>query len=250
LVRVVKNLLCPIDYKLRLSHNHSLGPMDATRDTHSSGNMKSLSRNEESIVSVHFDDIKWIGSIPVQNDGSGKLVAKIQSEGMTKVLKISPDESFISTEFKYGHDFTASQIDALDILKLSVDGLSPASLKNDISANALDKNILKSPQLTNFQDVLYLRVKQTCDEIANLQYRLLEAQRHLLDVNTDLLASVLSFESVLGCTITHKDQILVHVLEGKNLKSSDMHIASPDSYCEIYLKGNLLQQLVINFNDK
>lgn len=247
LVRVVNNMLCPTDYMNSGANQPKKQSGQAQQNeqyqsVHQNGNRKT--RTEDLTLSVHLDDIKWHGVLHVPRySGDGKLVAKIQSEGMTKILKVTMDHDLKDTEYKYAHDFTASQVDALDILKLSVDGLRPHQLQKSLTINHLGGEKTHTPiaGLTSFQDILELRMKQSLDEIRNLQSRLLEAQRCLLDTDTNALASVTNFDSVLGTTITKQDQILVQVLEAKKLKAVS-YGASLESYCEVYLKGSLLKR--------
>ena len=211
-------------------------------EVHHGGSRKQ--RSDDLTLSVQLDDIKWHGVLHVPNySGDGKLLAKIQSEGMTKILKVMSDSDMKDTEYKFSHDFTASQIDALDILKLSIDGLRPQQLQKSMTIDHLQGEATHTPiaGLTSFQDVLDLRLKQSLNEIQNLQSRLLEAQRCLLDTDTSNLASVTSFDSVLGTTITKQDQIMVEVLEAKKLKAVS-YGTSLESYCEVYLKGNYLKR--------
>lgn len=252
LVRVVKNLLCPTNNldiganqtkKQKSSQNHQSGSNEQMQYH----NSLRKQRAEDMTLSVHLDDIKWHGVLHLPSyAGDGKLVAKIQSEGMTKILKVSMDNHTKFTEYKYSHDFAASQIDSLDILKLSVGGLRPNQLQKSISIDHLQSDQTHTPMmgLSSFHDVLALRLKQSFDEIQNLQSRLLEAQRCLLDTDISNLASVTSFESVLGTTITKQDQIIVEVLGGKKLKAMS-YGSNLESYCEVYLKGSLLKRCAV-----
>lgn len=241
LVRVVKNLLCPMN---SIDTGELSKKQKPTNQNNSSDQVhySRKQRTEDLTLSVQLDDIKWHGFLHIpQNSGEGKLVAQIQSEGMTKILKISLDQTMRDTEYKYSHDFTASQIDALDILKMSIDGLRPNQTTVSNSHMQGEQIHISATGLSSFEDVLNLRLNQSLDEIQNLQSRLLEAQRCLLDTDTTNLASVTSFDSVIGTTITKQDQILIEVLEGKKLKAVS-YGTSLESYCEVYLKGNYLRR--------
>lgn len=265
-ILVGKNLLCPVMYN-RNNSNHFIS--NRTKDLSSIGNGDDgLGSYLSYLAGVSLDsctviDIDRIGAKAFVNIPSAdvKLVAIVKSEGPTKILSILPglDNQILIRELRYTTEFINEQMHQIDNIREKIEAIL-SSLGEEDSDRA---SSFRATGGSFSEAVDYTVASLVASEMENAVTYLKERQKKLVEVNDQFqsdsrvplrrnqgdirddtntckgttLTSYAPFEELLGSEITSKHQLLVDVLEAKDLTvSSTGNVA--DTYCKVYIRAD------------
>lgn len=191
----------------------------------------SVGSNDSLIVPILFDDIGQCQLVPV-HDAEEKLVARVHSEGPTKILSISHEDGVQDFQVKFSSDFIAEQISSLNTLVTKLQELIRVTS---------DPRVVGRRGVASTENLVTLTLADTLQDVQSKKHRLFEAQRALQNEEFDhdptklqQLASNLSYDSILGPVVEKQNQIIVEVIEAKGLKPATLG-GTEEAYCEVYL---------------
>lgn len=241
LIRVSSNLLCPVPLE-----EHSTGLLGIVSDLAGSLNLQRTSDSSSAVV--NFDDFRYKGTVSTTQFPPQTLSIEVSSEGPSKTLNIFPFGApvAITKEIKYAKEFSTTQIRLLsEKVSEFQNVLSPSGTIRDVEISEfLDYS--KSTVLRKLQESQEQmwneanRENTIAKAIKNKSSRLGLVQDLMKDPlnlkQEDYLQSFAPIESLYGSyEIASRDQLLVQVLEAKDLKPFVLG-KSEDVFCRVRLK--------------
>jgi hypothetical protein len=241
LIRVSSNLLCPIPLE-----EHSTGLLGIVSDLAGSLNMQRTSDSASAVV--NFDDFRYKGTVSTTQFPPQTLSVEVSSEGPSKTLNIFPYgvPVAITKEIKYAREFAATQIRMISEKVSEFQNLlSPSGTIRDVeisefldySKSTLLRKLQEAQEQmwneANRETIIAKAIKSKSSRIGLVQ-DLIKDPLNLKQ--EDYLQGFAPIDSLYGSyEIASRDQLLVQVLEAKDLKPFVLGKAE-DVFCRIRLK--------------
>lgn len=223
---------------LVLTGDNILCPPDHCND--SPGASEFSDRN--SATSVNFDEIGYKELIPIPKSDS-KILATVKSEGPFKILLITPslDNARLTRELRYCTEFINEQLftlqdfsDALTTLNKAIEGFTGQRKEDSTTWSMIESQF----------PVILSRLKDRQAKLIEVDSHLnpSTALSHINNPSTDTnklvsdLCSFKSFDRPLSGGIRARHQLLVEVLEGKELTPFVVG-RNEDVYCKVFLRS-------------
>eukprot|EP01035_Chromulina_nebulosa_P017521 gene17521-23082_t len=185
-----------------------------------------------SITEIYFDDIGQTKQLPLPRSDA-RLLLEVKSQGPAKTLVISPDLNQLKYELKYTTIFVNEQI-----LELNEFASRLRPLLSETKSYGSVENILNSNMkiiLQKFRDSQEALFNEYRNYMTRHSTESNKSSFPIYDNHIYKLTSYSPIESVLGLHISKQHQLLIDVLEAKDLMP---FVAGKmeDVYCKIYLK--------------
>ena len=174
----------------------------------------------------------------------------VDSEGPTKVFKIHPPDWTLISELSYCVTFAEKQLFVTEALINAV--ASTQTLLR--GASILNRDIDQSDNVSSHPESFDARLRDGVGRLAAFQSRLMEAfasgdnlggglgsgsSGTNMQLNSTTILSTLNsyqpFQSMLGPTITRKHQLLMDVIEARDLSATGYIGEARDVFCKAYL---------------
>lgn len=240
LIRVSSNLLCPVPLE-----EHSTGLLGLASDFAGGFNLQRTLDASSSVV--NFDDFRYKGTLSTSQFPPQTLSVEVSSEGPSKTLNILPFGApvAIMKEIKYAREFSSTQIRLLSE-KL-------AEFQNVLSPSGTIREIEISEFLDYSKSTLIRKLQEAQEQMWNEANRETVISKAIKSKSTrmglqdlikdplnlkqeDYLQGFAPIESLYGSyDIASRDQLLVQVLEAKDLKPFVVG-KSEDVFCRVRLK--------------
>lgn len=235
LVKAGHNVLCP------LSTDDAL--FKASKAVKSSISYLTGTQADSSIVEIMFDEIGNHKSIPLPRTEQARLMTDVRSQGPSKALVISSDVATFKEEISYSTSFLREQIKEVDKFRWMLVDLLQAGRGISEGVNEMIKLNLEDhrSRLVEFQSTLMTVINGfeftgTGIERDSLQGPASGASGDNPSKNASTFAAYTPFDSFLGRHIVQTHQLVIDVLEAKELFSF-VAGKTEDVYVKVFFKN-------------
>jgi hypothetical protein len=216
-------------------------------------------------TTVNFDEIGYKEHISVGKGGDAKIIATVKSEGPFKILLVTPslDSAHLTRELRYCTEFINEQLftlqdfsDTLQALAQAIEGFRGPRRNSTATFNMIDQQFPLMMGKMKQRQAQLLDMDQELNPASAMQL----SHNHAVDVANEVngrystanpgaatatgtgkvvtdLSSYKPFERALPAGINHTHQLLVEVLEAKDLTPFVVG-KTEDTYCKVFLKSD------------
>lgn len=203
---------------------------------------------DNNTIEVNLDEIGFQKAIPVQFNSDGKLFASVISDGPTKALQIAPMESAMNMELAYADKFAEAQMEALKNSKSLImqclesvnhSGPNPTArpgVHTDLLRDTILKNLLLNIKM---KQVALVQAHSSGMQQSPAAISMGDPMMMKADPSATLksnLSSFAEFDSLFGMDITRTHNLLVEVLEAKEL-TPFVTGKKENVFCKVYMKS-------------